>query len=476
MKRSSLVLGLGAALLFAPQASHAAGDAPSHHDDVDRSAAASAPLPRRTYALAECLALTERNHPNIWAARARLAAVHAQLDEARWTPYWQWSASALTGVLPHIGGTAMYTASPAAALNTSLTDGLNPFLRADLSGVVPLYTFGKIGALTGAAEANVRVNEWDLAKTRQLARWDVRRAYFGLLLARDAKYIVEEIIEHLDKGIRGVKEKLAKAEKGVTDIDRLRLEVYRDETLARVGEVTKGETMALAALRFLTGVQSGFDIPDAALKRPDVPLGPVVQYLTAARLHRPEVNMARAGIVARARQLDYARARFFPDIGLAASGSYATGPSAVMQNNAWVVDPFNRFGFGFAIGARWNLDILPNAARVAFAESQLEEVRALERAALGGLAIEVENAHAAAVETKNRAEAWERAEHRAKQWIATVQDAIDLGSQDEKALLEPLRAFANARIAHLTALMDYNNALSWLAVTCGWDGAAPSGT
>ena len=37
------------------------------------------------YSLLECLALADRNHPNLWAARARLSAVHAQLDEATYT-------------------------------------------------------------------------------------------------------------------------------------------------------------------------------------------------------------------------------------------------------------------------------------------------------------------------------------------------------------------------------------------------------
>src|SRR5690348_1818583 len=37
------------------------------------------------YSLDECLLLADRNHPNLWAARARLAVTHAQLDEARWT-------------------------------------------------------------------------------------------------------------------------------------------------------------------------------------------------------------------------------------------------------------------------------------------------------------------------------------------------------------------------------------------------------
>jgi len=426
------------------------------------------------YTLSECLAMADRNHPNLWAARARLAFVHAQLDEAKWTPFWQWNAQALGGVLPSIGGTAFYNASPASALNTDFFGSYQPFFRFDINGVIPLYTFGKIESIRRAAEANVRVNEWDLEKARQQARMDVRRAYFGLMLARDARYVVDEVLKYLDNGIKGVREKLDRGDTAVEDVDRLRLEVYRDEIIARAGEAQKGETFALAALRFLTGVQNDFDIPDEPLKKPSMPLGPVVRYLAAARLFRPDVNMARAGVMARKAQLDFARAQYFPDVGLGLSASYSTAPSAVIQNNAWVVDPFNRFGFGAAIGIRWGLDLLPKAARVGQAESQLEETRALERLALGGIAVEVENAYATAHEAMTREEAWGRAEHRSKQWISTVQDAIDVGTKDERALTEPLRAFVNARVSHMYALMDFNVAMSDLARVSGWDAAAPN--
>jgi outer membrane protein TolC len=109
------------------------------------------------------------------------------------------------------------------------------------------------------------------------------------------------------------------------------------------------------------------------------------------------------------------------------------------------------------------------------AESQLEETRALERLALGNAMFEVEKAYADALEAKGREEAWDKAEHVAKQWISTVQDAIDLGSGDERSLLDPLRVYGNARIQHLRALMDYNVTMSSLALASGWDSAAPSG-
>src|SRR5690606_37827812 len=129
-----------------------------------------------------------------------------------------------------------------------------------------------------------------------------------------------------------------------------------------------------------------------------------------------------------------------------------------------------------AFGIEWGLDLLPKQARVAQAESQLEEARALERLALGGIAVEVENAYASVVEAKTREENWDRAEHRSRRWSSSTQDAIDVGTKDERFLLEPLRLYVFARANHTQALMDYHVTLSELARVSGYDAVAPSGS
>lgn len=484
-QRALLAVVAGAALLgFASRAR--AGDLDLEDDDKkgEDSGFGTYKPPEhkvrgRSYTLAECLALADRNHPNLWAARARLAWWHAQLEEAKWLPFSQWNASLDLGVLPTIGGIPIYTTAPANIVTApTIIEGLQPAARATINGTIPLYTFGKITAGREAAAAGVRVNEWDMEKLRQSIRMDVRRAYFGALFARDAGYLVDDVLDKIARAIRGIEKRLAKGDQSVEDIDRLRLSVYRDEILARAGEAKRGETYAMAALRFMTGVETNFDLPDEPLKKPEVALGPVVQYLSAARLFRPDVNMARAGVVARKAQLDLARAMLYPNIGLGLGASYVYAPSATVQNNAWFGDRFNQgvtgIGYYFGVGARWDLDFMVKQARIGMAESQLEETRALQRMALGGVAVEVENAHGVAVEAKGREEAWARAESRSRQWISTVQDAIDLGTKDERALTEPLRAYVNARINHIYAIMDYSVAMSELARVTGWDAAAPN--
>ncbi|WP_394849065.1 TolC family protein [Pendulispora brunnea] len=427
----------------------------------------------KAYTLAECLSLTERNHPNLWVGRARLAAFHAQLDEARWAPFFQWNTTATLGVIPEIKGTPFYTAAPANLLSTKFTDGLNPFLQFTINGYVPLFHFGKIDWARRAGEAQVRAGEWDLEKFRQEVRRDVRKAYYVIMGARDGRYLLNEVRSKLEKAIENVQGKLDRGEAGVEETDRIRLEVYRDQLLARAGTPDMLETNGIAALRFMTGVQTNFDIPDEPLARPDVNVAPVVSYLSAARLFRAEVGSARAGIAQRNANLELMRARLFPDIGIDLRASYSTAPSVITQNNAWVVDYFNRFTYNGSLTARWNLDIMPAQARVNGAESQLEEARAFERLTLGNIGVEVESAYAAMLETRKREEMWARAEKKAKGWIASVQDAIDLGTKEEGAIMEPLRSFVDSRLNHIQALVEYYITLSELARVSGWDAAAP---
>ncbi|MDP9149075.1 MAG: TolC family protein [Myxococcota bacterium] len=447
-------------------------------DEAFREYTPSAPATIRPhqYSLAECLELADRNFPNLWAARARLAYTHAQLEEARWTPWFQWAAQSNFGVAPPGLGTVIYPQSTLSTRNISTLGNLQPFFGFGISGTVPLYTFGKITSAMQAAEANVRVSEWDMEKWRQATRMDVRRAFYGLELARDARYIVDDALQRLDKAIQGVRERIAKGDASVGDVDRLRLETYRHEIAAQAMQAPKGEAYAIAALRLMTGIATGFDVVDEPLKRPDRPLAGVAQYLEAARILRPDVNMARAGVVARRGLVDYNRARLLPDFGLGLGADFLSTPGATQQVNLFASDPFNHFFYYFAFGARWNLDLLPQAARVHQAESQLEETRALERLALGNAMYEVEKAYADALEAKGREEVWDDAEHKTKEWISITQDHIELGTWDERTLLEPLKAYGNARVQHLYALMDLNVAMSNLALASGWDSAAPSGT
>jgi len=451
-------LGRGIRLVLAGIAAIALSLAPSSAEAATES----------TYDLRKILLLADKNHPNILAARARLDGVRAQLDEARTAPFSQFRMSGGVGLAPTVLGNNVFSPNT----DVSLTSSLGLAWRASIDGVIPLWTFGKITNLWDAASANVRLNQATVEKERDAVRLDVRRAYFGLQLARDSALLLRDVRKEIDKAATKLKEAVD-ADEG-DPIELLKLQTYAAELEVREAEVERYTTIALAGLRFFTGVPN-LDIPDAPLKPPAHKLGHVTRYLSAARLYRPELAMARAGIDARTAQVNLARAQLFPDIGIGLSAAIARAPEVANQINPFTNDPANYFSYGAAFVFQWKLDALPQTARIRFAEAQLEEVRALERYALGGAGVEVETAYAEVVDWQKRLEAYSKATSYARRWLVMIQQGIDVGTREEKEVLDPAKAYATNRFSALNATMELDMAMSRLAKATGWDAIAPDG-
>lgn len=418
------------------------------------------PAAAHVYSLARCLALADARAPQIRMAEDRLAQAHAQLDEIKWTPWSQWTMSGGIAVVPEIRGSAVYSPNG----DISISSKLGPAWRTTIEGVVPLWTFGKITSSQAAGRGLVEVAVHDIEKTRQLVFHDVRRAFFGLQLAHDARYLLELARSRLQGAIDHAEEN-----DETDESDLLRMKTYLMEIQARLGEIEKWERIATAGLRFLTGVEAPqpFAIPDEPIAPPKRPLGDVLVYLAAARNHRPELKQARAGIEARRAQVDFAKARLYPDIGIGLAFGYSNAPIITDQTNPYVIDNANFLRYGIGVVFRWNLDLLPAAARVRFAEAQLAEMRDTQSFALGGVGVEVETAYATAKDASVREKFYGEAESLSKRWVASVSAAIAIGTKDDKDIIDPLRAFLTNRYNHLQAIMDLDVAISQLSLATG---------
>jgi len=385
---------------------------------------------------------------------------HAQLDEIKYIPWSQWSASGGVAMVPEIRGTSVYSPNG----DISISSKLGTAWRVGVEGVIPLYTFGKIEHSTAAAKAFVDVALGDVQKTRNLIHHDVRRAFFGLQLAHDGRYLLDYAKRRLDDAV-----KKAEKDEDIDEPDLLRMKTYQMEVAARLGEVEKAEIVTLAGLRFLTGIErpAPFDIPEDSIAPPKKPLVDVLVYLKSASIHRPELKQVKAGILARSEQMEFAKSRFYPDIGLGLTAGYANSPVITDQTNAFIVDHANYLRYGFGIVFRWNLDLLPAAARVRYAEAQLMEMRDTEKYALGAVGVEVETAYATAKDATTREKFYGEAEALAKRWVASISASIAVGTREDRDIIDPLRSYLTNRYNHLQAIMDLDVAVSQLSLSTG---------
>ncbi len=418
---------------------------------------------RRVYTLEQLLGMAEANYPKVREAEARLRIKKHQVWEARTAPFSEFTVKGGVGVAPTLMGTSVYSPSN----DVALTENMALALQIGVEGMIPLWTFGKITSLWEAADANVQLGRHEVEKEKNAIRFDVRRAYYGVLLARDSRILLNRATKNFDEHIAKMEAEVAAGEGD--DIELLKMKMQRAELRARGTEADKGERTALAGLRFFCGADAPIDVPDIPLEPIAHPLADVVTYLQAAKLYRPEVNMAKAGVMARKAQVELAKARLYPDFGLGVEGTVVRAAEVTDQRNPFTRDPANRAFFALGIVFRWKLDLLPQAAKLAQAQAQLDEVRATERYALGGIAAEVERAYAEAAAAKERLDAWTDATSYAKRWLIKVQQGMDLGLADADELVEPSKAYALHKASEMEALYQYNLAMSQLAQATGWE-------
>jgi len=423
---------------------------------------AAAPHPR-ALSLKRCLEMAVVNYPKVQEARARLAQKNAQLDQSYSAPYSDFTMSGGIGPAPTVRGTAVYSPDT----DKALTSKMNAAWQLNVSGAIPIWTFGKITNLWDAARAQVRVGEFEVKKEQNDVKVGVRRAYYGVQLARDALTLVREASSRVDAYLKRLEKKVQDGDGD--DIDLLKLKMYRADLEVRESEAMRQEAVALAGLRFLIGSGPDADVIDAPLHQNSHRLGPISRYLSAARLYRPEVNMARAGVLAREAQARIERAKFLPDLAIGLNFGYSAAPQVEDQKNPFVKDSANYLSYGAGLVFRYKLDFLPQSARLAQANAQLEEQRATERFALGGVGTEVEVAFREAQDAARRLDAYSRATSYAKQWLVQIQEGIDVGTYEDQDVVDPAREYATKRFLQMNATFDYNVALAKLAQASGWD-------
>ena len=176
--------------------------------------------------------------------------------------------------------------------------------------------------------------------------------------------------------------------------------------------------------------------------------------------------MLEAGVAARAANVTATRARYFPDLALGLSATYAYGPGLVEQSDPFRIEREN-YVIGGALVARWSLDLWGNAYRVERAEHELYELRARADEANRGIALEVESVYYEVLDARTREEAWGRGHRDGRAWFLAAAQAYDLGTVESRDLVDAVRTYFTARFNHLTAIRDYNTAVARLERAVG---------
>lgn len=384
------------------------------------------------------------------ADRDGAAARVGEADAARWAKI---TATAFLAPSPEI-----HCVDPT-CITTDPTDFALRFAGAFGGGQAsltqPLYTFGKLAAVRDAARAGLVAQGALADATAGDLAVDAARAYWGLKLARELRWMLEDGEEQIAQAVGHLDEQLAAGDGEVTPQDRQRVAVLLAEARAQLADARAGEAQALAAVRALAEDATA-DIDDAPLEA--LTFEPVTDEVGVAQAEeaRPEVRAARAGAVAAGRLADFEQRQYLPDLAAVASLT-VTGAQGVDQPpGAFAYDPYNQVGGALALALRWTIEPWSTRARVQRARAGERRAQALARLAVVGADYDARTALAEARGAQEKLSAAEGGEQAAKSWLAAVLQAEAIGTAEAKDLADAYIAWFQMRARVVSAIFQWN--------------------
>lgn len=425
-------------------------------------ATAQAASPAPSWNLARFQSAAERTYPGLRAARSRIRAAQARLDEAWVSPFFQSTVTAGVTLSPEARGHPIFSPDP----QVPLSNPWAPVFNFQVEGAIPLFTFGKLPFARDAARAGIDAARAEKAQVRAKLLFDVRRAYFGLQLALDLQQMLGEAMPRIDEARDQLSEQLEAGEAGITEMDQWRLEAAIAELDARAADVDRLERSSRAALGILTGVER-FQLPDCPIEPVSFTLEAAQTYVALALGGRPEVSRLRAGRRAREAGLKVASSGALPDIAFAYRFGTAYAPGITDQLNPFVIDPANYLTVFAGILARWSLDVWGNAYRVERQQALLDDLRARSSEAERGIQLEVQTAYERVRGSRTQQEAWARSRRQTRAWFIASTQAYQIGTLETQELVDAVKAYLNARSNHLFSIREYNTSLADLERSAG---------
>lgn len=350
--------------------------------------------------LDECVRRAEHKSPLMRAAKESLSALKQQYEEAWWAWFPRARLRVIGAVIPPqpVGEPVLDVvdsndANQATGLKVlqgpDLSDwnaGLDMQLNLDL----PLYTFGKLAALRDMASSGIDIGHAAVRLARAELGFQVRRAFWGLLLSE----ALDEVISDGESKLRKARERLERLEEEDDDDydqdDTFRLRIYEARVEKLVRENARLRDVSDAGLREAIVLKASERRirPSDTFAALGTEIGPLSCYVDLAARERPEFDVRRHRVAVNQGNVDRRWGEFFPDFFL--SANYTFKVSTVDQEaNVFSAVSFNGSGGAAYIGLRLTLDYGAKLARYRRAQAEVRKSQAELEVELSKLKIEL---------------------------------------------------------------------------------------
>lgn len=412
--------------------------------------------------LEQAVDMALRNNPGLKAVDAQIEAADAGVLR---------SAS---GFLPKVtvSETWSKTDNPLMVLGTKLNQeiitpaDLNPAVinnpepvsnyNTRLSVVQPIFNGGKEYLGRTQAKLSKEAAVQDRERARQETVYNVIKAYYGLLLAKEYNKVA---LQSLDTSEANVKLAATRYKAGaVLQSDLLRANVQLAEVKEMLTRSENGVKIAAAALNFAMGVSqdAAFEITGTLTTRE--PKADLKAEIGEATEKRPDLIAMTLNRQNAEKSVSQARADYLPSLNLMGQADWNSGRAAGDDAKSWAV---------MAV-LQWNLfDGLVTRSKVKEALAAKSRMISLEEQASSAVQLEVRQAYYSFAASLDRIAATASTVQEAEEGLRIVQKRYETGMTTFVDALGAESALIRARTNALQALYDNNIAEAELNMAKG---------
>lgn len=421
-----------------------------------------------TLTLQECIRKGIAHSPALEAAECGTNVVEGKLSEAKGAFFLpEAKLRVLGGGVPNVpAGSGPSGNFPSVQTNWS---EWGAYLQVRIEAVQPLFTFGKLKNLKKAATRGVHAKKKEERAVRNELVRRIKQAYFGLAYLYSLKDFLHELEDRARKAQNRVSEQLEQRSADVTDIDRMRLEVFLGETDRRLIELQSGIEMGLSAIRILTGISSktAIDIADKRIRMKKIDLKSVDHYMNRAMANRPEIAMLSSLVDIKKAMLLVSKSGFFPTFFLGGFYRYGMAPGREKMNNPYLNDDFNFHSGGGALGLEQKLGFHLTNARYKQARAEYRQALARKRYAMQGIELELRQAYYTLAAKRDGVASAEKSFRAGRSWVMATTLNYGVGLTPVKDLLEAFLAYSKVKAGYLDIIHEYQTSLAALSQKVG---------
>jgi outer membrane protein len=321
----------------------------------------------------------------------------------------------------------------------------------------PLYSGGMIPAAVRASRAGREATDYEVTRTMQVVRYNVKVAYLRIIIAEKNLDVVdqalatakafEKMTEDMLKNGVVVESDTLSAQVRVATLEEMRLTVENQVQLSKAGLL-----MAMGADQ-----ARNVDVDPGELENVSFE-GTIEEYIAKAMVNRPDLLAMERGIAAKTQVVKMARAERRPQLAIMANYD--------LDNSKF----YGHDGQSWFVGVPLSVSVFDGGVtkhKIADARAGLEELRWQSETLRQGIEMEVRQAFLNVQVARKRMDVMQRAAEQANESYRIIENRYKNGLAINVEALAGETARTEAQTHYLTAMFDFIVGVEGLKLAAG---------